>query len=114
MSWTRSAVAVRAKCRSQDKLVGNSAGAARCAGRRENGLAFRRCQARLPRVMNGVRSAPAGWTDERQKQGLAGGEQAIQYLLSRGWHIPAHRFREGHTGIGLIARRAGLVGVVGG
>jgi len=52
--------------------------------------------ASLSRVTNGVRSDPTAWTDDRHKRGLAGEEQAIQYLLSRGWHILAHRFRVGH------------------
>jgi len=63
-------------------------------------------------VTNGVRSDPAGWTDERQKRGLAGEEQAIQYLRSRGWHIVAHRFRVGHTEVDLIARQGSLVAFI--
>src|SRR3989441_5698852 len=73
---------------------------------------FRRRRARLSRVTNGVRSDPAGWTDERQKRGLAGEEQAIQYLRSRGWHIVAHRFRVGHTEVDLIARQGSLVAFI--
>src|SRR2546428_12469901 len=111
MSWTRSAAALRAERRSLDHH-NQPTRAASCAGRRENGLAFRRHQARLSRVTNGVRSDPAGWTDERQKRGLAGEEQAIQYLLSRGWRIVAHRFRVGHTEIDLIARQGSLVAFV--
>ena len=63
-------------------------------------------------MTNGVRSDPAGWTDERQKRGLAGEEQAIQYLRSRGWHIVAHRFRVGHTEVDLIARQGSLVAFI--
>ena len=63
-------------------------------------------------MTNGVRSDPAGWTDERQKRGLAGEEQAMQYLLSRGWHVVAHRFRVGHTEIDLIARQGSLVAFI--
>jgi len=63
-------------------------------------------------VTNGVRTDPAGWTDDRHKRGLAGEEQAIQYLLARGWHIVAHRFRVGHTEIDLIARQGSLVAFV--
>lgn len=60
-------------------------------------------------MRSGVRSDPAEWQDERHKRGLAGEEQAIRYLLSRGCHIEAHRFRVGHTEIDLIARQGDLV-----
>ena len=63
-------------------------------------------------MTNGVRTDPAAWTDDRHKRGLAGEEQAIQYLLARGWHIVAHRFRVGHTEIDLIARQGSLVAFV--
>src|SRR2546430_11312014 len=63
-------------------------------------------------MKTGLRSDPAEWTDERHKRGLAGEEQAIQYLLARGWHIVAHRFRVGHTEIDLIARQGRLVAFV--
>ena len=62
--------------------------------------------------MDGVRSDPSAWSDERQKRGLAGEEQAIRYLLSRGWSLVAHRFRMGHTEIDLIVRRGQLVAFV--
>jgi len=75
-------------------------------------VAFRRGRATLSRVTNGVRTDPAAWTDDRHKRGLAGEEQAIQYLLARGWHIVAHRFRVGHTEIDLIARQGSLVAFV--
>jgi len=63
-------------------------------------------------VRSGLRSDPAEWTDERHKRGLAGEQQAIQYLLSRGWHIVAHRFRVGHTEIDLIVQQGSLVAFV--
>ena len=63
-------------------------------------------------MKTGLRSDPAEWTDERHKRGLAGEQQAIQYLLSRGWHIVAHRFRVGHTDIDLIVRQGNLVAFV--
>jgi len=63
-------------------------------------------------VKTGLRSDPAEWTDERHKRGLAGEQQAIQYLLSRGWHIVAHRFRVGHTEIDLIVQQGSLVAFV--
>ncbi|PYP19976.1 MAG: YraN family protein [Gemmatimonadetes bacterium] len=72
----------------------------------------RRRTDRLPRVRSGLRSDPAEWTDERHKRGLAGEQQAIQYLLSRGWHIVAHRFRVGHTEIDLIVQQGSLVAFV--
>jgi putative endonuclease len=60
----------------------------------------------------GIRSDPAEWTDERQKRGLAGEEQAIRYLLSRGWSLVAHRFRMGRIEIDLVVRRGDLVAFV--
>ena len=63
-------------------------------------------------MKSGIRSDPAGWKDERQKRGLAGEEQAIRYLLSRGWVLLAHRFRVGHVEIDLIVRRVDLVAFV--
>src|SRR5256884_5853365 len=54
------------------------------------------------------------WTDERHRRGIAGEEQAIRYLLSRGCTIVAHRFRVGHTEIDLIARQGDLVTFVEG
>src|SRR5205807_8730766 len=63
-------------------------------------------------MRTGLRSDPAEWTDERHKRGLAGEQQAIQYLLSRGWHIVAHRVRVGHTEIDLIVRQGSLVAFV--
>src|SRR2546430_9277888 len=63
-------------------------------------------------MKTGLRSDPAEWTDERHKRGLAGEQQAIQYLLSRGWHIVAHRFRVGHTEIDVIVRQGSLVAFI--
>lgn len=62
--------------------------------------------------MSGIRSDPSAWKDERQKRGLAGEEQAIRYLLSRGWSLLAHRYRVGHVEIDLIVRRGDLVAFV--
>src|SRR5439155_4945510 len=52
---------------------------------------------------------PSEWTGARQRRGIAGEEQAIRYLLSRGCRIVARRFRVGHREIGLIARQGDLV-----
>ncbi|MGH7568155.1 MAG: YraN family protein [Gemmatimonadales bacterium] len=60
-------------------------------------------------MKSGLRSDPAAWTDERQQRGLAGEQQAIRYLLARGWTIVAHRFRVGRIELDLIARRGCLV-----
>jgi len=60
-------------------------------------------------VQSGLRSDPQEWTDERHRQGLAGEQQAIRYLASRGWVVLAHRFRVGRLEIDLIARRGRLV-----
>jgi putative endonuclease len=61
---------------------------------------------------SGLRTDPAQWTDERQRRGLAGEEQAMRYLLSRGWTLVAHRFRAGRAEIDLIVRRGDLVAFV--
>jgi putative endonuclease len=63
-------------------------------------------------MKSGLRSDPTEWTDERQKRGLAGEEQAIRYLLSRGWTLVAHRFRVGHAEVDLVVRRGDLVAFV--
>ena len=63
-------------------------------------------------MKSGLRSDPTQWTDERQKRGLAGEEQAIRYLLSRGWGLVAHRFRVGRAEIDLIVRRGDVVAFV--
>src|SRR2546423_7765078 len=60
-------------------------------------------------MKSGLRTDPTQWTDDRHRRGLAGEEQAIRYLLSRGCTIVAHRFRVGHTEIDLIARQGDLV-----
>src|SRR5216684_2687174 len=60
-------------------------------------------------MSSGVHSDPAGWTDPRHQRGLAGEEQAIQYLQSRGWDVVAHRFRVGRIELDLVARRGHLV-----
>lgn len=63
-------------------------------------------------MYSGLRSDPADWKDPRQQRGLAGEEQAIGYLLARGWQIVAHRFRVGRSEIDLVARRGSLVAFV--
>src|SRR5256885_9240081 len=64
---------------------------------------------RFASVRSGIRTDPSQWTDERHRRGIAGEEQAIRYLLSRGCTIVAHRFRVSHTEIDLIARQGDLV-----
>src|SRR2546425_163880 len=64
---------------------------------------------RFASVRSGIRTDPSQWTDERHRRGIAGEEEAIRYLLSRGCTIVAHRFRVGHTEIDLIARQGDLV-----
>ena len=63
-------------------------------------------------VRSGLRSDPKTWTDERHRDGLAGEEQAIAYLKTKGWHVVAHRFRVGRAEIDLVARRGRLVAFV--
>ncbi len=78
--------------------------------RRHNfGYRGRRRIGRFASVRSGIRTDPSHWTDERHRRGIAGEEQAIRYLLSRGCTIVAHRFRVGHTEIDLIARQGDLV-----
>src|SRR3989442_1482848 len=78
--------------------------------RRHNfGYRGRRRIGRFASVRSGIRTDPSDWTDERHRRGIAGEEQAIRYLLSRGCTIVAHRFRVGHTEIDLIARQGDLV-----
>src|SRR2546429_4140562 len=49
----------------------------------------------LFRSRSGIRTDPSQWTDERHRRGIAGEEQAIRYLLSRGCTIVARS--EEHT-----------------
>jgi putative endonuclease len=63
-------------------------------------------------MSHGVHSDPSDWTDPRHQRGLAGEEQAIRYLQSRGWEIVAHRFRLGRIEVDLIARRGCLVAFI--
>lgn len=63
-------------------------------------------------MSSGVHSDPDQWTDPRHRRGLAGEEQAIGYLHSRGWEIVAHRFRVGRIELDLVARRGALVAFI--
>ena len=76
---------------------------------RSNGYRLRRAGRKLAVVRSGLRSDPKTWTDERHKDGLAGEEQAIAYLKTKGWHVVAHRFRVGRAELDLVARRGRLV-----
>src|SRR6266508_1186269 len=60
-------------------------------------------------MSDGVRSDPASWSDPRHKRGLAGEEQAMRFLQSRGWEVVAHRFRVGRIELDLVASRGHLV-----
>src|SRR3989442_10932188 len=60
-------------------------------------------------MSSGVHSDPAGWTDPAHARGVAGEEQAIPPLQSRGWDGVAHRFRVGRIELDLVARRGHLV-----
>lgn len=79
----------------------------RCFGYREDAVSRR-----FSSVESGLRSDPSDWSDERQRQGLAAEQTAIQYLASRGWHVLAHRFRVGHVEIDIVARQGQLVAFV--
>lgn len=63
-------------------------------------------------MKSGLRSDPADWTDDRHKLGLEAEQQAIRYLLSRGWEVVAHRFRAGRIELDLVVRRGKLVAFV--
>src|SRR5438093_8778078 len=63
-------------------------------------------------MSSGVHSDPADWSDPRHRLGVAGEEQAIRYLQSRGWEIVSHRFRVGRIELDLIARRGCLVAFI--
>lgn len=63
-------------------------------------------------MKSGLRSDPATWEDPRHREGLAGELQAIQYLVSQGWFVIAHRWRVGRIEVDLIVRRGKLVAFV--
>lgn len=63
-------------------------------------------------MRSGLRSDPDDWRDPRHQRGVEGERQAIQYLLSRGWEIAAHRFRAGRAELDLVARRGRLVAFI--
>lgn len=52
------------------------------------------------------------WTDPRHVLGVAGEKEALEYLVSQGWQIEAHRFRAGRHDIDLVIRRGTLVAFV--
>ncbi|HEX9704006.1 MAG TPA: YraN family protein [Gemmatimonadales bacterium] len=63
-------------------------------------------------MRSGIRSDPEGWTDERHQRGLAGEQEAMRYLETRGFTVVAHRFRAGRIEIDLVVRRGDLVAFV--
>jgi putative endonuclease len=52
------------------------------------------------------------WQDRRQRRGLRGELAAMEFLISLGWEIEAHRFRMGRHDLDLVTRRDQLVAFV--
>jgi putative endonuclease len=52
------------------------------------------------------------WEDRRQRRGLRGELAAMEFLVSRGWEVEAHRFRLGRHDVDLVVRRDDLIAFV--
>jgi putative endonuclease len=52
------------------------------------------------------------WQDRRQRRGLRGELVAMEFLISLGWEVEAHRFRMGRHDLDLIVRRDQLIAFV--
>src|SRR6266496_6400982 len=102
-NWTISP-ARKARTRAAD-----GRGAKFCTGQRYSDYVLRSARDSFRRMSSGVRSDPADWSDPRHRLGVAGEEQAIRYLQSRGWEVVSHRFRVGRIELDLVARRGHLV-----
>ena len=62
--------------------------------------------------MASTRIPPEQWTDPRHRDGWDGELLAAEWLIDRGWHIEAHRFRMGRHDLDLVARRGDIVAFV--
>jgi putative endonuclease len=54
----------------------------------------------------------AQWQDRRQRRGIRGELAAMEFLISRGWELEAHRFRLGRHDLDLVMRRGNLIAFV--
>ncbi len=52
------------------------------------------------------------WENRRQRLGLRGELAAMEFLISRGWEVEAHRFRLGRHDLDLVLRREHLIAFV--
>ena len=54
----------------------------------------------------------AQWQDRRQRRGLRGELAAMEFLISLGWEVEAHRFRLGRHDLDLVMRQGNLIAFV--
>ena len=52
------------------------------------------------------------WQDRRQRRGVRGELVAMEFLVSLGWEVEAHRFRLGRHDLDLVMRRGQLIAFV--
>lgn len=65
------------------------------------------------RMPSARRFVPAAeWQDRRQRRGMWGEMAAMEFLISRGWEVEAHRFRLGRHDLDLVVRRGDLIAFV--
>jgi putative endonuclease len=52
------------------------------------------------------------WQDRRQRRGVRGELVAMEFLVSLGWEVEAHRFRLGRHDLDLVVRQGQLIAFV--